>query len=144
MTATAVLTPMAAYATVSPVEAIDPIKLHESSKEVEMFDLLSQEQIIVIVTALIIQALKIIWVGVLKKPKPSKGKTRLLVFIVSIPVALIGGGFAAPVAGENPMQYAIALVAMAGEVLLYGHVLYEAILKGVLEWLDKGKKLLAP
>lgn len=109
-----------------------------------MFDLLSQEQIIVIVTALIIQAIKIIWVGLLKQPKPTKGQTRLLVFVVSIPVGLAVGGFGVPELGEDPMQFAIALVAMASEVLLYGHVLYEAILKGVLGWLDKGKELLAP
>lgn len=109
-----------------------------------MFDLLSQEQIIVIVTALIIQAIKIIWVGILKKPKPSKGKTRFLVFIVSIPVGLAVGGFVAPELGENPMQFAIALVAAAGEVLVFAHVFYVAILDGVLGWLDKGKELLAP
>ena len=44
----------------------------------------------------------------------------------------------------NLMQYAIALVAMAGEVLLFAHIFYEAILSGVLGWLDRGKKLLAP
>ena len=109
-----------------------------------MFDLLSQEQIIVIVTALIIQTIKIIWVGLLKKPKPTTGHTRLLVFVVSIPVAFAFGGFGLPEVGENPMQLAIALVAVAGEVLMFAHILYEAILKGVLEWLDKGKKLLAP
>lgn len=109
-----------------------------------MFDLLSQEQIIVIVTALIIQAIKIIWVGLLKKPKPSKGHTRFLVFLVSIPVGLAVGGFVAPELGENPMQYAIALVTAAGEVLVFAHIFYEAILSGVLGWLDRGKKLLAP
>ena len=109
-----------------------------------MFDLLSQEQIIVIVTALIIQALKVIWVGLLKKPKPTAGQIRLLVFVVSIPVAFGFGGFGLPELSGDPMQFAIALVAAAGEVLLYGHVLYEAILKGVLEWLDGGRKMLAP
>ena len=109
-----------------------------------MFDLLSQEQVIVIVTALIIQAIKVIWVGVFKKPKPTAGHTRLLVFVVSIPVALGFGGFAAPELGENLMQYAIALVATASEVLVFAHIFYEAILSGVLGWLDQGKKLLAP
>jgi len=109
-----------------------------------MFDLLSQEQIIVIVTALIIQAIKIIWVGLFKKPKPTAGHTRLLVFIVSIPVAFVFGGFGLPELGEDPMQFAIALIAASGEVLMFAHILYEAILKGVLEWLDRGKKLLAP
>ena len=109
-----------------------------------MFDLLSQEQIIVIVTALIIQVLKIVWVGLFKQPKPTKGVTRFLVFAVSIPVALIFGGFVAPELSENPMQYAIAIVAAAGEVLVFAHVFYEAILSGVFGWLDRGKKLLAP
>ena len=109
-----------------------------------MFDLLSQEQVIVIVTALIIQALKIVWVGLFKQPKPTKGVTRFLVFAVSIPVALAFGGFGVPELGENPMQYAIALIAVASEVLVFAHLFYEAILSGVLGWLDRGKKLLAP
>lgn len=109
-----------------------------------MFDLLSQEQIIVIITALLIQAIKIVWVGLLKKPKPTKGHLRFLVFVVSIPVGLAVGGFVAPELGENPMQYAIALVIAAGEVLVFAHIFYEAILKGLLGWLDRGKKLLAP
>ena len=109
-----------------------------------MFDLLGPEQIIVIVTAVIIQVIKIVWVNLLKKPKPSKAVMRLLVFVVSIPIGLVIGGFVAPELGENPMQYAIALVAAAGEVLLYAHVFYKGILAGVLEWLDKGRALLAP
>ena len=116
-----------------------------------MFDILSPEQIIVIVTALIIQFIKIVWVGLFKKPKPSKGHTRLIVFIVSIPVGLAVGGFAAPVLGEDLMQYAIGLVAAAGEVLVFAHVFYVAILDGVFGWLDTlgkapvgGRKLLAP
>ena len=109
-----------------------------------MFDLLSQEQIIVIVTALIIQAIKIVWVGLLKLPKPSKGHTRLLVFVVSIPLALALGGFGIPEFGEDPMQFAIVLVTAAGEVLMFAHIFYEAILKGVVGWLDKGRAILAP
>ena len=109
-----------------------------------MFDILTQEQIIVIVTALIIQALKVIWVGLLKKPKPTAGQIRLLVFIVSIPVAFGFGGFGLPEMSGDPMQFAITLIASAGEVLMFAHILYEAILKGVLEWLDGGRKLFAP
>jgi len=102
-----------------------------------MFDLLSPEQIVIIVTALIIQGFKIIWIGLLKKPKPSKGTTRLIVFIVAVPLAYFVGDFGIPPLGEDPMQFAVTLIAAAGEVLLFAHVLYEAILKGVLEWLDK-------
>ena len=109
-----------------------------------MFDLLSPEQIIVIVTAVIIQVIKIVWVNLLKKPKPSKAFTRLLVFVVSIPIGLLIGGFGVPELGEDPFQFAIALVTMAGEVLIYAHVFYKGILAGVLEWLDKGRALLAP
>jgi len=113
-----------------------------------MFDLLSQEQIVVIVTALIIQAIKIIWVQLLKQSKPTKGQTRLLVFIVSVPLAYFVGDFGIPPFGEDPMQFAITLIASAGEILLFAHILYEAILKGVLEWLDAkllgGRTALAP
>lgn len=143
-TATAVLTPTEAYATVSPAVPLSIVELHESSKEVQMLDILSPEQIIVIAVAVIIQVIKIVWVNLLKKPKPSKAVTRLLVFVVSIPVGLAIGGFGVPEVGEDPMQFAIALVTMAGEVLLYAHIFYKGILAGVLEWLDKGRALLAP
>lgn len=112
-----------------------------------MFDLLSQEQIVIIVTALIVQGIKIIWIGILKKPKPSKGTTRWIVFIVAVPLAYFVGDFGVPPFGEDPMLFAVTLIASAGEVLLFAHVLYEAILKGVLEWLDSKilkRKALAP
>ena len=113
-----------------------------------MFELLSQEQIIVIATALIIQAIKIIWVQLLKQPKPSKGQIRWLVFIAAVPLAYFVGEFGIPPLGEDPMKFAVTLIAAAGEVLLFAHVLYEAILKGVLEWLDAkllgGRTALAP
>ena len=113
-----------------------------------MFDLLSQEQIIVIVTTLIIQAIKIIWIQLLKQKKPSAGQTRLLVFAVAVPLAYFVGEFGIPPFGDDPMKFAITLIAAAGEILLFAHVLYEAILKGVLEWLDAkilgGRTALAP
>ena len=113
-----------------------------------MFDLLSQEQIIVIATALIIQVIKIIWVQLLKKPKPSKGATRFIVFAVAVPLAYFVGDFGVPAFSEDPMQFAITLIASAGEVLLFAHVLYVAISEGVFEWLDAkllgGRKALAP
>jgi len=104
----------------------------------------TQEQIVVIVTALIVQAIKIIWVKLLGQPKPSVGRIRQLVFIVAIPLAYFVGDFGVPSLGEDPMGFAVALIAAAGEVLVFAHVLYEAILKGVLSWLDRGSELLTP
>jgi len=113
-----------------------------------MFNLLSQEQIIVIATALIVQAIKIIWIKLFQQPKPSKGKIRIFVFVVAVILAYFLGDFGLPPIGEDPMKFAITLIASAGEVLLFAHVLYEAILKGVLEWLDAkllgGREALAP
>ena len=113
-----------------------------------MFDLLTQEQIIVIVTTLIIQGLKIIWVQLLKQPKPSAGVIRWIVFAVAIPLAYFMGGFNLMIPTDEPMKFAMALIAEAGEILVFAHVLYEAILKGVLEWLDAkilgGREALAP
>lgn len=113
-----------------------------------MFELLTQDQIIVIATAAIIQLLKIIWVKLLKKPKPSAGQIRWIVFIVAIPLAYFMGGFNLMIPTEDPMKFALALIAEAGEILLFAHVLYEAILEGVLKWLDekllKRSKVLAP
>ncbi len=69
-------------------------------------------------------------------------------FVVAIPLAYFVGDFGVPPFSEDPMKFAITLIAMAGEVLLFAHVLYEAILKGVLGWLDTkllgGRTVLAP
>lgn len=99
-----------------------------------------------VITTLIIQFLKIVWVGIFKQPKPSAGIMRIVVFVV----ALVYGYFVSSIkfpAYEDPMQFALALFEIGGVILVAAHNAYDVILKPILEWLDSKilkKALLAP
>ena len=102
-----------------------------------------------LITLAIVQGFKIIYVGLLKKPKPSKERMRLFVFLVSVPLGLVFSGLRLP-AASDPMAFAQALIATAGQVLIFSGLAYEYMLDGVFSWLDKpitkrlGRALLAP
>ena len=98
----------------------------------------------------ITQGFKIVWIGMLKKPKPSKGQVRLFVFVLSVPVGLVFAGVELPPL-DDPMVFAQEIVLLAGAVLVYSGLAYEYLLNGVLGFLDKltfaklvGRSILAP
>ena len=97
----------------------------------------------------IVQLGKIIWVGILKRPKPSKGAMRIIVMLVAIGYGYLVTDIALPVL-DDPMVFVVALVSAAGAVLVVAHNAYEVILEPILGWLDvqvfssRAKGLLAP
>jgi len=100
-----------------------------------------------IIATLIVQFLAIVWVGLLKQPKPSKGIMRWIV----AGVAIIWGYFYADVtlpSFDDPMLFIIALVEGLGAIVVIAHNAYEVILKPIMEWLDakvlKGRSFFAP
>ena len=101
-----------------------------------------------LLTLAIIQGLKFVWVGLLKWRKPTKAQMRLLVFVLSVPIGLVFSGLTLP-SITDPLEFAQALIATAGQVLVYSGLVYQFMLNDLLGWLDKplvkrfGRALLA-
>jgi hypothetical protein len=100
--------------------------------------ILTAEQIaaLALVVWAVIQFGKIVWVGIFKKPKPKKGTMRVIVFVIAMPFAYFWSGVALPIPGENPVEFAVALVAAASQILIFSGLIYDYILGGVFKWLD--------
>lgn len=99
-----------------------------------------------IIATLIVQFLKIVWCGIFKRPKPSAGVLRIIVFVVAVAWGYFDSGVEMPVY-EDPMQFALALIEGVGLILIVAHNAYEVILKPVLGWLDSKvlrRAILAP
>jgi hypothetical protein len=80
--------------------------------------------------------LKVVYVGVLKRPKPSKGSIRLIVFVLSVPIGLVFSGLKLPPVAEDPIAFAQALIATAAAVLIQSGLVYDYILDGIFSFLD--------
>lgn len=95
----------------------------------------------------LVQLFKIVWVGLLGKAKPTKGFLRVLVMVIAIGYGYLNTDIVLPVL-DDPLQFASALVAAAGAVLIVAHNAYEVILEPFLGWIDdkvlKTSALLAP
>ena len=112
------------------------------------FQLTAEDLVILtLITTGIVQFFSVIYVGLLKQAKPSKGVMRIIVFVV----AVVWGYFATDIvfpATEDPMQLAIVLLEYGVIVLVAADRAYNVILKGVLEWVDAkvlgGRTALAP
>ena len=113
---------------------------------------LSDEQVLQLslVTLFVVQGLKIVYVGLFKRPKPGKNSMRLVVFVLSVPIGYFYSGVAAPVYGGDPLEFAQELIFLASGVLIWSGLAYDYILGGVFGWLDQpitkrlGRALLAP
>ncbi len=97
---------------------------------------------------LIVQGLKIFWVGLLGRAKPSVGFMRILVMVISIGYGYLNTDISLPVL-DDPLAFITALVSAAGAVLVVAHNAYEVILEPILKWIDvqlfsRAKGLLAP
>lgn len=99
---------------------------------------LTEEQIfgLSMLVLFIIQAIKIVWVGLLNKPKPSKGVTRFGVFVLSFPIGFVFSGAELPVWDGDPMQFANDVLTFGGAVLIFAGLVYDYIVDGLFEWLD--------
>lgn len=109
---------------------------------------LTGEQVLVLslVSMLILQFLKIIWVGLLKQPKPSVGVMRW----VLAGVGILFGVFWTPITLpplDDPMAFIIALVTVGGEVVIFAGLVYDYMFESIVGWLDAAvinRRLLAP
>ena len=96
-----------------------------------------QVQALSILTLVIIQFLKIVVVGLLKRPKPSKGVMRAIVFVAAFPIGFVFADAALPVyEGGDPMAFANEIFALGSAVLIQAGLVYGFILDGLLEFLD--------
>jgi hypothetical protein len=106
---------------------------------------ISQLSMLVLV---IIQAGKIIWVGALKRPKPTLYQMRFVVFVLSFPIGFIFARAELPVWDGDPMAFANAILAYGTVILIQAGLVYDFALKGVAGWIDDkllgGKTVLAP
>ncbi len=99
---------------------------------------LSSEQLVAlaVVVTVITQGIRIVWISLLKQPKPTASQTRLFVFVVSFPLGAIFAGEALPVYGGDPMQFAREVFAFGSVILIYAGLSYDYVLDGLLGFLD--------
>jgi len=112
---------------------------------------MTAEQIITvgIVASVIVQGIKIVWVGLAHKPKPNKVTFMIIALVTSTGLAYVWHG---PVALPDPSvdlgAFAQALALAAAEVFGVAYVVYAALLEKLLAGFDmllfKGRALLAP
>ncbi len=95
-----------------------------------------QIQALSVLTLVIVQGLKVIYVGLLKRPKPSKGVMRLIVFALSIPIGVIFSDLVLPVFSGDPLAFANEIFAIGATVLIFAGLVYDFVLDGVLEFVD--------
>ncbi len=93
-----------------------------------------QVRTLVIVAVVITQAIKIVYVGLLKQPKPSEGNMRIIAFGASV----IAGYFYSDVVlppFSDPMALATALLEGATTIFVFAHLAYVVIVSNFLGWL---------
>lgn len=112
---------------------------------------MTPEQLITvgIIASAVVQAIKIVWVGLLKKSKPDKVAFMIVALVISVPVAYVWhGAIVLPDPGTDLGAYAQALALAAAEVFAASYVVYAALLEKLLAGFDlllfKGRALLAP
>ena len=96
-----------------------------------------QMTITVLVASLLVQAIKFLWVGVGGQPKPTEGAMRVIAFVVSAALAFLWRSpIALPAPAADPVAFTIALVAAAGEIFIFAHLVYDVLLDKLLTGLD--------
>ena len=95
-------------------------------------DQISQLSVLVLV---VVQAIKIVYMGLLKQPKPSVGQLRLFVFVISVPLGYFYSGIKLP-ALTDPLALAQAIFALGTQVLVVSGLVYEYVLQGLAQFLD--------
>lgn len=127
----------------------------------------AQLGLLTLITVGLVQLIKIGWMGILRRPKPSERSLKVLVFVISVP---FGYFWAAPIlpalpalpalTGE-PFEIVAAVLAFAGAIIAFlgglsaaagavfvtARLVYETLVEDVLKSLDDGvlnKTFLAP
>jgi len=113
-----------------------------------MFELTAEQvsQLAVLVLVLT-QGLKIVYNGLLKRPKLTAGQMRSFVFFLSVPVGYLFAGGDVP-SFADPMQFALDILALGTQVLIVSGLVYEYLLQGLLQFADRAlpsnRAILAP
>lgn len=104
--------------------------------------------VISLVTMVVLWFLTIIWVGILKRPKPSELTLKWAVFIISALLAVVFNPVtlpALPVWGGDPatfvnalLIYTTALLAIALTIMKVAQFIFDQIWQKVMAWLDTG------
>ena len=95
-------------------------------------DQISQLAVLVLMVA---QGLKIVYYGLLKRPKLSKGQMRAFIFVLSVPVGFFFSSVELPTL-DDPMQFAQAILVLGTQVLVISGLVYEYMLQGLLSVVD--------
>lgn len=112
---------------------------------------MTAEQIITvgIIASVIVQGIKIAWIGLAHKPKPNKAVFMIIALVISTGLAYVWHG---PVALPDPSvdlgAFAQALALAAAEVFGAAYIVYAALLEKLLAGFDallfRGHARLAP
>lgn len=100
---------------------------------------MTPEQLITVglIASGIVQGIKIVWVGLLKKPKPGKPVFMVIALVVSTGAAYLWHGTVVlPDPSIDLGAFAVALVTVAAEVFGAGYVIYAALLEKLLAGFD--------
>lgn len=98
---------------------------------------LTDEQTVILslLVLAVIQFLKIVYYGLLKRPKLTEGQMRTVVFVLSVPIGYFFAEVELP-PFEDPMAFAQAIILLASGVLIWSGLVYEYLLQGLLGFVD--------
>lgn len=98
---------------------------------------LTDEQTVILslLVLVVMQFLKIIYYGLLKRPKLSAGQMRLVVFVLSVPIGYVFAEVQLP-SFEDPMAFAQAIIVLASGVLIWSGLVYNYMLQDLLGFVD--------
>jgi len=107
-----------------------------------------QTALLALVAVALVQAIKVLWMGLGGQPKPPAVVLQAIVFVISVALAFFWTPVGQlPVPAADPVAYALALLAAAGVVFLAAGGIYVVLLEALLKGLDGalfGRKVLAP
>ncbi len=97
-----------------------------------------QTFVVMLATSGVVQGIKIVYIGLLKQPKPSVGVQRVLAFLVSVGLAYFWRSpVALPDPGVDPVAFGLALLTAASAVLGGAHLIYDVALDDILSGLGQ-------
>lgn len=98
---------------------------------------LNEEQVIMLglLTLAVTQILKIVYYGLLKRPKLSAGEMRAFVFVISVPVGYFFAEVQLP-SLDDPMLFAQEIILLASGVLIWSGLVYNYMLQDLLGFVD--------
>ena len=94
-----------------------------------------QTMILSLLTLTIIQILKIVYYGLLQRPKLTKGQMRAVVFVLSVPIGYFFAEVKIP-SFDDPMEFAQKIILLASTVLIWSGLVYSYMLNDLLGFVD--------